>query len=107
MTLMGLSGARGKCFMKIPEVKNLVTLSPQFSHMGNCGNGQIHVAAFWLQINYVDYGIYSVADPHHIDADPNSTYHFDGDPDHDFYLMQIRIRRFTLMQIRIQILPSK
>jgi hypothetical protein len=39
----------------------------------------------------------SVADPHHLDADP--TYHFDADPDPDFYLMRIRI--FTLLRIRI------
>jgi hypothetical protein len=31
-------------------------------------------------------------DPHHIDADPDSTYYPDADPDSDFYLMRIRIR---------------
>jgi hypothetical protein len=53
-------------------------------------------------------------DPHHVDADPDSTYHPDADPDSDFYfLMQmrirIRVRLFTLMriQIQIQILASK
>jgi hypothetical protein len=34
----------------------------------------------------------SVADPHHVDADPDSTYHSNADPDYDFYLMRIRIR---------------
>jgi hypothetical protein len=34
----------------------------------------------------------SVVDPHHVDADPDSTYHPDADPDSDFYLMWIRIR---------------
>jgi hypothetical protein len=37
----------------------------------------------------------SVADPYHVDADPDSTYHPDADPDtdaaSDFYLMLIRI----------------
>ncbi len=37
----------------------------------------------------------SVMDPHHVDADPDSTYHPDADPDvdpeSDFYLMRIRI----------------
>ncbi len=33
----------------------------------------------------------SVVDPHHVDADPGSTYHSDADPDSDFYLMRIRI----------------
>ncbi len=28
----------------------------------------------------------SVADTHHVDADPDSTFHFDADPDPDFYL---------------------
>ncbi len=36
----------------------------------------------------------SVVDPHHLDADPDSTYHPDADPDYDFYLMRIRIRIF-------------
>jgi hypothetical protein len=53
-------------------------------------------------------------DPHHFDADPNSTYHPDAvpdtDTDSDFYLkpirMQIGIRFFTLMRIWIQILAS-
>jgi hypothetical protein len=30
----------------------------------------------------------SVADMHHFDADPDSTFHFDADPDPDFYLMR-------------------
>ncbi len=42
-------------------------------------------------------------DPHHIDADPDSTYHPDADPygapDSDFYLMRMRIR------MRIRLLP--
>ncbi len=33
----------------------------------------------------------SVVDPHHVDADPYSTYHPDADPDSDFCLMRIRI----------------
>jgi hypothetical protein len=42
----------------------------------------------------IDLAILSVVDPHHIDADPDSSYHPDGDPDADsnFYLMRIRIR---------------
>ncbi len=52
-----------------------------------------------------------VVDPHHIDADLNSTYLLDVDPDADpdseFYLMRIRIQLFTMMRIRIQILASK
>jgi hypothetical protein len=48
------------------------------------------------------YLVFSVADPHHIDADPdanpNLTYHPDAnpdaDPDSDFYLMLIRVRIF-------------
>jgi hypothetical protein len=45
----------------------------------------------------------SVVDPHHLDADPDSTYHPDADLDSYFYLIQIRIpvRLFTLMRIRI------
>ncbi len=39
-------------------------------------------------------------DPHHFDADPDSTYHPDADPDADLY-------PFNLMRIRIQILASK
>jgi hypothetical protein len=35
---------------------------------------------------------FSVVDPHHLDADPDSTYHSDADPVSDFYLMRIRIR---------------
>jgi hypothetical protein len=49
---------------------------------------------------------HNVVGPHHIDADPDSTYHPDADPDSDFYLMRTRIRLFTLMRIRIQILAS-
>ncbi len=30
-------------------------------------------------------------DPHHFDADPDSTYHPGGYPDSDFYLIRIRI----------------
>jgi hypothetical protein len=38
----------------------------------------------------------SVVDPHHIDADLDSTYHPDADPDadSDLNLMRIRIRVF-------------
>jgi hypothetical protein len=36
----------------------------------------------------------NVVDPHHVDADPDSTYHPDADPDSDFYFMLIRIRIF-------------
>ncbi len=38
----------------------------------------------------------SVVDPHHVDADTDSTYHPDADPDSDsdFYLIRIRIRIF-------------
>jgi hypothetical protein len=43
----------------------------------------------------------SVVDPHHLNADPYSTYHPDADPDADpeseFCLMGIRIRLFILM----------
>jgi hypothetical protein len=38
-------------------------------------------------------------DPHHFNADPDSTYHPVADPDPDFYLIRIRIRLFTLIQI--------
>jgi hypothetical protein len=31
-------------------------------------------------------------DPHHVDADPDSTYHPDADPYYDFYLIRIRIQ---------------
>jgi hypothetical protein len=34
----------------------------------------------------------NVVDPHHIDADPDSTYHPDADPDSYFHLMLIRIQ---------------
>jgi hypothetical protein len=40
-------------------------------------------------------------DPHHFDADPDSTCHPDTDQDLIFYLMRIRIPLFTLMRIRI------
>ncbi len=46
----------------------------------------------------------SVVDPHHVDADPDSTYHPDADPDSDFYFMRMRIRLFTRMRMRIRIL---
>ncbi len=50
----------------------------------------------------------SVVDPHHLDADPDSTYHPDTDPDAnpdlDFYLTRMRIRLFTLMRMLIRIL---
>jgi hypothetical protein len=53
----------------------------------------------------------SVVDPHHLDADPDSTYYPDADPESDFHLMRIRIwiRLFTLtlIWIRIQIQASK
>jgi hypothetical protein len=46
-----------------------------------------------LRLRFFAYG--SVADPHHVDADPDPTFHFDADPnadqDLDFYLMRIRI----------------
>jgi hypothetical protein len=32
----------------------------------------------------------SVADPHHVDVDPDLTYHFDADP--DFYSIRIQIQ---------------
>ncbi len=38
------------------------------------------------------FGESTVVDPHHLDADPYSTYHPDADPDSDFYLMRIRMR---------------
>jgi hypothetical protein len=60
---------------------------------------------------------YSIMYPHHLDADPDSTYYLDADPDKDpdsdLYLLRmrihVRIRLFTLMRIgiRIQILASK
>ncbi len=34
---------------------------------------------------------YSVVDPHHFYAVPDSTYHSDADPDSVFYLMRVRI----------------
>ncbi len=44
-----------------------------------------------------------VEDPHHLDADPDSTDHPDADseanPNSNFYFMRIRIRFFTLMRI--------
>jgi hypothetical protein len=58
------------------------------------------------------WGKSSVTDPHHFDADPDSThhpdadpvldpaYHFDADPDPDFYLMRMRIR----MRIQVRIM---
>jgi hypothetical protein len=60
---------------------------------------------------WIRYQHFSLVDPHHLDADPDSTYHLDVDSDADtdsdflfdadpdFYLMRIRIR--------IQILASK
>ncbi len=44
---------------------------------------------------------YRVADPHHVDGNPDPTYSFDADPDPDFYLMRIQIRLFILMLILI------
>ncbi len=35
-----------------------------------------------------------VVDPHHLDADPDSTYHPDADPNSNLYLMRMRIRIF-------------
>jgi hypothetical protein len=35
----------------------------------------------WYRIYHQGYVIASVADPHHIDADPDPTYHFDAHPD--------------------------
>ena len=69
--------------------------------------GLVHIGMYIVQT--------IVVDPHHVDADQDSTYHPDMDPDadSDFYLMRIRIRIrtriFTLMWIRmrIQILASK
>ncbi len=51
----------------------------------------------------------SVVDPHHVDADPDSTCHPDAYPEYAFYLMRIRIWLFTLsrIRVRIQILASK
>jgi hypothetical protein len=43
----------------------------------------------------------SVADPHHVDADPVPACHFDAYLDPVYYLMWIRILPFTLMLIRI------
>jgi hypothetical protein len=37
----------------------------------------------------------SIVDPHHVDADPDSTYHLDADPDSDFYLMRFQSRLFS------------
>ncbi len=63
--------------------------------------GLVHIGMYIVQT--------IVVDPHHVDADPDSTYHTDADPDSDFYLMRIQIRIFTLMRIRIhsQILAAK
>ncbi len=57
---------------------------------------------------------YSVADPHHIDADPDPdcpfdsdpdpACHFDADPDPACHLMRIQILLFTLMRNLIRIL---
>jgi hypothetical protein len=43
----------------------------------------------------------SVADPHHLDADPDPTYYLYADPDPDFYLMRIRIQVPKMIRIRI------
>jgi hypothetical protein len=56
----------------------------------------------WQQLALI---LNSVVDPHHIDADPDSTYYPDADS--DFCLMRFRIRLFTLMRTLIQILASK
>ncbi len=42
-------------------------------------------------------------DPHHLDADLDTTCHPDKDPDSDFYFMRIwiRIRLFNLMRIQV------
>jgi hypothetical protein len=48
-------------------------------------------------------------DPHHVDADPDSTYHPDANPDSDFLFDADLDTDFYLirMRIRIQILASK
>jgi hypothetical protein len=52
-------------------------------------------------------------DPHHVDADPDSTYHPDADPDADpdsgFLFDADSIRHFILVRIRIlvQMIASK
>jgi hypothetical protein len=46
-------------------------------------------------------------DPHHFDADPDSTYHPDADPDADSDFFRIRLSTVMRMRIRIQILASK
>ncbi len=50
----------------------------------------------------------SVVDPHHLDADPDSTYPPDADTDADFYFVRIRMRTWIrpFTRIRIQILAS-
>ena len=57
------------------------------------------------------FSLSSVVDPHHVDADPDSTCHPDVYPDadqySDFYLMRIRIPLFIFMRFRIQNLASK
>jgi hypothetical protein len=44
----------------------------------------------------------SVVDPHHLDADPDSTYHLDADPDSDFSFDVDPDPTFARMGIRIQ-----
>jgi hypothetical protein len=61
-------------------------------------------ASLWLTFAY---GFWqdSVADPHHIDADPafhfeaDPTFHFDADPESPFNLMRIRILPLAFFQI--------
>jgi hypothetical protein len=69
---------------------------PEFSSLG-------HGYWFFFKLEMVKGKWDSVVDPHHLDANPNSTCNPDADPDSDFYLMRIRmrnqIRLFTLMQI--------
>jgi hypothetical protein len=48
----------------------------------------------------------SVADPHHLDADPDPTFHFDADPDPAFHLnadpdpsFQIKARNLKVLRL--------
>ncbi len=38
----------------------------------------------------------SVADTHHVDTDPDSTFHFDADPNPDLYLMREDVCFFSI-----------
>ena len=84
-------GSKHQIHFCLGQNEHLQTESLRSHHSQHQGTGTLFLVHFWRWNVTGLLLTTSIVDPHHVDADPDSTYHPDADP---FYLMRIRIRLF-------------